>query len=365
MPLRAYPGLLLAQERFHWVPLVQSFVPWIQIAIFWSLLHAHYGVRAYPWAFGISQGCAWLVWIWQVHGKGFRIQIDFGGWTRSRFRELFSYSGSLALSGIIGSVVQSLPSMLLARFGGLSLVPVYNLTNRGPAMMDSLCNRTAHAFYPNLQKLYVTDERERFRNKFREVNQLAVWVSLIGAGGILAGNRSLICWLAKTDFYAGHWTNVWFACALLIVPFVNGLINLLQYSGSMGKIAVFSLLELPVGALICWFGFRYAGLSGLACGFALLPMMVRAPYALVRGARNCGFKPWDICGNAITALAISFALVLAGGWWISRQSMAVTPIEIFGRMTSLPTWREVLVGLLAGLAGTAMAVRNLRAIRSY
>lgn len=364
MPFRAYPGLLLAQERFHWVPLVQSIIPWIQISVFWFMLHAGYGVRSYPVAFGISQVSGWAVWAWQIHRRGIPIKVDFSGWTKSRFHELFSFSGSLAVSGIMGSVLQSIPSMLLARLGGLALVPVYNLTNRGPSMISSLTQRTTHAFYPNIQKLYVAGERSRFRAKYREVNQLSVWVSLIGAGAILAGNRTLICWLATMDFYAGHWTNVWFACALMVLPFVNSLVNLLQYSGKMGKIALFSVLELLLGGILCWTGFRIYGLPGLAAVFAFLPLLARAPYALFRGARDCGFSPADLSLNAALALLASLSLIISSGWWIGTQTAEFVPLKILGRMTTWPTWREIIVGVIVACVGGILAARQLRRIRN-
>lgn len=364
MPVRAYPGLLVAQERFHWVPLVQALIPWLQLGAFWALLHAGFGVRAYFPALMFSQFCGWIVFVWQVHGKGLHIQVDFSGWTRPRFQELFSYSGSLAVSGIVGSVIQSLPSLILARLGGLPLVPVYNLSNRGPGMINTLAQRTSHAFYPNLQKLYVSGEHLRFQNKYRQINQLGIWMSLVGAGAIVAGNRTLISWLANADFYAGHWTNVWFACAALTFPFVNAIGNLLQYSGRMGKTAVFSVAELPVAILLCWAGYRFSGLPGLAAAFAFLPLLIRCPYALYAGPRHCGSPTWNLCGSAIVSLGIVLSSVIAGGWWISKGLTPPVPIEILGRMTTLPTLREWVVGILFSAVGITLAALRLRRIKN-
>lgn len=364
MPVRAYPGLLVAQERFHWVPLVQALIPWIQLVIFWALLHSGFGVRSYFPSLMISQLCGWLVFVWQVHHRALHVQVDFGGWSRSRFNELFSYSSSLAVSGIIGSVIQSLPALLLTRYGGLPLVPVYNLSNRGPGMLLTLSQRTTHSFYPNLQKLYVSGEKQRFKEKYREVNQLGVWVGLVGAGIILGCNRSLICWLAKADFFAGHWANVWFACAALTIPFVGGIANLLQYSGRMGKSALFAVVELPAGFLFCWAGFHYANLPGLAAAFALLPLLIRGPYSFFAGPRHCGLPAWELCGKAIVSMAISLALVFAAGFLIGDAPQSMTPVEIFGRNTTLPTKNEAALGLLIASLGTILAIRRLRRIRS-
>ena len=39
MPVRAYPGILLAQERFYWVSIGQGVMPWVQLVVFTALLH--------------------------------------------------------------------------------------------------------------------------------------------------------------------------------------------------------------------------------------------------------------------------------------------------------------------------------------
>lgn len=363
MPFRAYPGLLVAQERFHWVPLVQAIMPWIQLGAFWWMLRSGLGVRSYFPALMLSQLCSWAIYVWQVHGQGLRIQVDFGGWTKTRFHELFSYSSSLAVNGIAGAMLQSVPAMLLARLGGLSLVPVYNLSNRGPGMINALGQRTTQSFYPNLQALYVTGERQRFLAKYREVNQLGIWISLIGAGAVLAGNRTLICWLATADFYAGHWTNLAFASAVVTVPFVGSISNLLQYSGRMGKSALFSVIELPVGVALCSAGFYFANLSGLAAAFAMLPLLVRGPYALFAGPRHCGLSAWGLCGNAIISFAVALLLLIAVGVWSAQGHGRLIPIEILGRGTTLPNFREVISGSLLATIGAAQAVLSLRRIR--
>lgn len=364
MPVRAYPGLLVAQERFHCVPLVQALLPWLQLGPFWLLLHAGFGVRAYFPALMFSQVCGWIILVWQVHRKGMHFKLDFGGWTHSRFRELFSYSGSLAILNITGSIIQSFPALLLARLGGLALVPVYNLTNRGPSMVTALSQRTTHSFYPNLQKLYVTGDRVRFMEKYRELNQLGVWISLIGAGAALAGNRTLISWLANVDFYAGHWTNVGFACIVITTPFVGGLTNLLQYSGTMGKMALVAVVELPVACLLLLTGFHFWHLPGLAAAFAVLPLLLRGPYAWIAGSRHCGFPAWKLCGSAILSLAAALVLVIAAGSWCVDDPAELTHIEILGRSTTLPTFREITSGALLACMGASQVFFRLQRIKA-
>jgi O-antigen/teichoic acid export membrane protein len=363
MPFRAYPGLLIAQERFHWVPLVQAFIPWIQLGIFWYLLHKGYGVRSYVPALMISQVCGWAIFVWQAHRRDFHVKLDFSGWTQSRFYNLFSYSGSLAIMGISGAVIQSLPSLLLARLGGLQLIPIFNLSHRGPSMLSALASRSAQSFYPNLQRLYVAGDFSRFRGKYQEINQLCIWFSLIAAGVVLAGNRTLVCWLAKEDFFAGIWTNMWFACALLTTPFISGIGDLLQYAGKMGKSGIYSLLEIPLGAVLCWVGYHWFNLPGLAAAFAILPLLLRAPYYLIAGPSYCGFKSWDLCGRAVLSFILVMLAVISAGLWISGHGQNPIEFEFLGRMTSLPTYREVMSGVIFCLVGCYLAYRSLGRIQ--
>lgn len=364
MPFRAYPGLLIAQERFHWVPLVQAMMPWLQLGTFWFLLHAGFGVRSYFPALAFSQASGWVIYLWKVHKHGLHVRVDFGGWTKRRFHELFSYSSSLAVTGIVESVLQSLPALLLARLGGLPLVPVYNVSNRGAGMIHSVAQRTTYAFFPNLQKLFVGGEHQLFGDKFQKVNQLGVWVGLMGAGGLLAGNRPLVCWLSKADFYAGTWTNVWFACWVMTFPFVNGISDLFQLSGRMGRTALFALLELPLGALLCWCGYHFGNLPGLAAAFAFLPLLIRGPYALYAGPRYCNFPSWTLCGNSVIALITGLTIIIVGGSWTALSQEPAQPIGILGRVTYLPAWREIIAGTLAVMVGAIQAARCLMKIKN-
>ncbi|WAC20448.1 lipopolysaccharide biosynthesis protein [Luteolibacter sp. SL250] len=365
MPFRAYPGLLIAQEQFHWVPIVQALLPWLQLGPFWYLLHAGFGVRSYLPAIALAQMCGWAIWGWKVHSDNFSVRVDLRGWTRARFRELFAYSSSLAVSGIVESVMQSLPSLLLARLGGLSFVAVYNLSSRGPSLVSSLALRTTHSFYPNLQKLFVSKAYQRFMNKFRHVNQLGIWIGLAGAGAIIAGNRPLVSWLAKADFYAGAWTNLWLACWIINTTFVNGTLELFQISGRMGKTAFYSLLELPVGIALCATGYHYGGLPWLVASFAFLPLLVRGPYAIFAGPRFCGFSTRLLCGRSLVSLAGVLALAISGGAWCASGHETGKPFEIFGRTTYLPSPREWIFGAVAAGIGVFQAMRHLRAIRRH
>lgn len=363
MPIRAYPGILMAQERFHWVPLAQGLTPWIQLLLFAIQLRNGFGVCSYAAAVAGSSVVSWFVLVSQAHRGRQRFALDRSGLTGPRLTSLFHYSGSIAINGIVATVMQTLPSLMLARLGGVGTVPLYTFSSTGPGMLRALTARTAHAFYPGLQRMYVTRQQERFSAKYQMVNLLALGMSLIAAGAIVAGNRSLVEWLADAEFFAGAWANGWLAISVILLSLLASFTDLLQISGSMGRIAVLSLLQLAAGVAFTWLGFRWAGLAGLVAAVAVVPISFQGLYALFRGAANCGLKPWKLAAPPAMLAATGCIATVALSWWLSTLSIEANTVTLLRRTTRLPTPAEWAAGLAVALPGAAVMVRQVLRLR--
>jgi O-antigen/teichoic acid export membrane protein len=363
MPLRAYPGILLAQNRFHWVSISQALTSWIQFPVFWYLLHQGFGIQSYFFAFLISSLAGWALFVWKVHRGLPDLRLDFSGIQRRRFNELLKFSGSLAVGGLCDALIQSLPALILARFGGLHTIPVYNLTQRGPQILTNLCNRMQHAFHPNLQRIHVMGDKDRFFQTFQSVCTLGIWFSLAAAGGVIAFNRSLTCWLANEGFYAGHWTNLLFACSVILFPFVSSTVQLLQISGDMGRMAVISIIEVPITLLLCYGGFAIAGTAGMAAACLISPLLFRVPYCIRRGCLNCGTSSFRLYRTALGALITCLFALLAAGLVLSQSHDHAPQIMIFGRPTFAPSIMELSIGLPLILVSVWMVRIHLRRLR--
>lgn len=359
MPHRAYPGILLAQERFYWVSIAHGVMPWIQLLIFATLLRQGFGVRSYLAATLGSCAVGWTLFVVKAHRGTTQFALDRRGLTRDRLVSLFRYSGSIAVMGITTTVMQSLPSLMLARLGGLAAVPVYSFTNYCPGMLRGLTARTAHAFYPNLQRLYVTRERERFAAKYGAVNVLAIGMALIAAGAIIAGNRTIVEWVAHPDFHAGAMANGWMAVSLVCLTLLSCFTDLLQISGSMGRIAVLSAVQVAAGVVFTWLGYRSAGLPGLVAAMALLPITFQGPYALLRGASNCRLDPRRLAGTITMLAAFGCAAVILLSCWLATLPIAAPAVTVFHRTTRLPTAAEWAAGLAVAVPGAAIVLRQV------
>jgi O-antigen/teichoic acid export membrane protein len=363
MPMRAYPGILLAQERFYWLPLAQGVMPWVQLLIFSLQLRSGFGVRSYMAAITGSWIVGWTVLVIQAHRGRERFALDASGLTRKRLGTLFHYSGSIAINGIVATLMQSLPSLTLAQMGGVGTVPVYTFSSTGPGMLRTLTARTAHAFYPNLQRLYVSHERDRFARKYDVITLLALGMSLVAAGAILAGNRSLVEWLAGTGFFAGPMANGWLAVSVILLSMLASFTDLLQISGSMGRIAILSVLQLVAGLVFTWLGFRWAGLAGLLAAVALVPISFQGLYALFRGAANCGLQPRQLAASASMLAATGCLATIALSWWLSTLAIETDTVTLLRRTTRLPTPAELAAGLVVALPGAAVMARQVSCLR--
>jgi len=312
LPLRAVTGLLTAQERFHWVSICQGAMPWVQVTGFYFMLTRGHGTTSYLWGTALSQFFVLIYYRSLVLTSAQRPRWIRHGFNRERLKTLLSYSLKMTVVNFKETILQNLPTMILARHGGLVAIPVYSITSRGPAMAGSLAIRNMHAFYPSLVNLYVVGEKELFLAKHRLMATITLSVAMCAACGVLLFNPCFVELIAGRDFYAGSNLNIWFAIATITIPMSAVYSYLLQISGNIGKgpwVAILSLVVSFPTAILAFNGF---GLPGLAAVIALDPL-VFGWYGFVRGARNANYKLSDFSSTPIVlSIAICLLIGLSG-----------------------------------------------------
>lgn len=326
-PIKAAPGFLTAQERFHWCPLAQAIQPWVSLGIFYLCLAEGLGVRSYIWSLAATQVFAWVYYGALLLTGPQKPAFDFAGLTKHRFRSLFGYSLNLSVLTLVESLLQSLPALILSRASGLALIPIYSFTARGPTVITGLVRRTTHAFYPALLRLHVSGERKAFRRKYQEVGLLVLAVGTVAAGFALLCNRMLVEFLAGPDFFAGHQANLWFTVAIVSAPFCAAFEILLQFSGSMGKSVIVAPLKLLLGWLASVVMYRQWGMNGIAAVFAFVPFFYGI-YAYYKGCANCRYQRQELVTPLMkTGLVLLIVIALCG--FLVIQFPAPGPTVIF------------------------------------
>lgn len=362
IPMRGAPGLLTSQNRFYWVPLVQATTPWINLIVFYLLLRQGYGVKSYIWAMGASQIAMWICFTTLIITGPDRPRFVFSRLELNRFKKLFKVSLSMSLSGLSDTALQSLPAIIIARFGLLSTVPIYNFTWKGPQLTSSLVQRAHHSFYPGLQMDFVSNRIEVFRRRFQCIGFLTLGIALTAAGMVLGFNGIIVQVLAGKMFYAGPAVNAAFALAIVTIPISELFKILLVISGHLGKLALISIIQLSFFIITSFILWPLTGIPGIAFSFALTPLFIGA-YGYFRGKQGCGFgAPSTFRSVALAAIASMFLVISCGTITSFMSWHSAHVLSLSGRQIELPPLTTIIIALIPSLAGGVLAGHSIRTL---
>jgi O-antigen/teichoic acid export membrane protein len=363
LPFQGAEGILTAQERFHWVPLRQAIIFWVELIVFAALVVNGLGLYAIFWSKVATLVVVWLLNWWLLSQSDPKLGWDSSGLRWDRFRSLFTFSFGVFGVGFLDVVVKSLPVMILGKVGGLALVPVYTISIKVSTVLVSLGKRNYQSFYPALQKMFIQGDREKFIAKYADVGLLTVATGLGISGIILSMNRTAVELLAKPEFYAGPVATAWFAVATITMPVCGLMQTPLLVSGKMGKSVLVASLRALVAIGLCVIAFQQFGLTGLAAVMGLLPLATGA-YAYHRGARECRCKPARLAGSTVCWMLAAVLAVIIGGTLIHVTSAEpLFVLNLAQKTVSLPSWIELAVGGFISIAALALFVRSLDRLR--
>ena len=359
LPFQGAEGILTAQERFHWVPLRQAIIFWVELAVFASLVVNHFGLYAIFWSKVATLVAVWLLNWWLLSKSEPKLGWDWSGLRWDRFRSLFTFSFGVFGVGFLDVLVKSLPVMILGKMGGLALVPVYTISIKVSTVLVSLGKRNYQSFYPALQRMFIQDEKEKFIAKFADVGLLTVATGLGISGIILGMNRTAVELLAKPEFYAGPIATAWFAVATITIPVCSLLQTPLLVAGKMGKSVLVAAIRAIIAVMLCIMAYQEFGIDGLAGVMAMLPLVLGA-YAYIRGAREVGCAPSRLSGFVSIWTLASILAVMAGGvliYLVPGQPLFV--LQLASKTISLPSWSELLVGGSVSAAALVLFLHTL------
>jgi O-antigen/teichoic acid export membrane protein len=360
-PLRGVPGLLTAQERFHWVPICQGIAPWMQLIVFFLMLHAGHGLAAYVYGTAAAQLFAFIYYRVLIATSAVRPRYDRRGVTKAHFRELFGFSLNLAVIGFKDTFLSTLPVIILARAAGLQEVPIYSISNRVSGMLRSLTGRINHAFLPELINLHIGGKHKTFLAKHRRSLLLTSAVAMAGAAVVLLINRSVVTLLAGSDFYAGDQVTAWFSVLLVVATISSAYQALLQISGNMGKSIPFAIVNVLIMVVTAPISYKLYGMVGLAAVFAFQPILYGI-YSLLRGARNCQYDLSEFMNLGMIAAVICIASVICIGCFMDSSHPLGDSFLLFGKAVMLPSLSQIICsGILLVFAGVFawLGVQNM------
>lgn len=358
-PLRAVPGMLTAQERFHWVSICQGTMPWLQLGGFYYMASRGHGLSSYLWGTAASQLFVFVYYKFILRHSEHRPRWTRVGFDKERLRSLFSFSLSMSVAGLKESLLQSLPTMILARHGGLASVPVYTFTARGPQMIASLVRRTSNAFYPSLINLYVANKKEEFLAKHQLTSTLTLSIATIAAAGVLLFNQFFVDLIAGSDYYAGPYSNIAFAISIIIISMSTLHSCLLHISGHMQKTSLVSVVSLIGIYFIAILGFKWFGMVGLATVFAVEPI-IYGIYGFTKGAKSMNYKTNEFSIHILIYACISCLLMVVAGVTMQLVPSGTFVVHLWKRTATVPSTYQWAIAIFIVIIASATAIRTLR-----
>lgn len=315
LPMRAIPGVFLCQDRLHWSMITQGTMPWLNLLIFWIMLEMGYGVRSFVFS---TAAVAIVQYLWLRHllkTGGQELRFKPRSVSTASIRPIIGFSSSMMLWGIAPAAIGSIPSVIIGRQLGLDQVSIYNVTTRVPVMLASVALRTYHSFYPRVQKHYVAAEMPRFRSLYR----LATWLSVWATGAVMLvavfANETVVGFLARPDFFAGHLFTALIATGLLGLAVAEHLGSLFYCAGKAKLVSVVLAVEVVATFAVASFLCQRHGLVGMAAAIAFMPMLVRIPYFTAFGSKACDSNLLALYSPAM--IGVIAILLISWGLWFS------------------------------------------------
>lgn len=358
IPIRGVSGLLTAQNRFHYSPIGQAVVVWINLGVFFLMLRSGHGLISYFWGNLAGHLCLWSYYSILIYTGPLRPRFDISGCSRDRAKELLGFGLNVAGTGFVEAITNNLPAIILGRLGGLASVPIYTITARGPAMLSSLTRKTVWSFYPTFLRLQVNGNSEQFLHYHRVVGQLTLGVSLVAAGGILTWNESIVVLLAGRSFYAGHIVNGILAATVIIDPISRLFQCLMHLSGRMRNAATVSLTCVATIIISAIVLYKQIGVPGLVLSLTILPVTMGI-YGYVTGGKRCCFDRILLSLNSVKLSVIALLGIIASCAIAEYHPSPGTSYQWLDREWLIPSVQSLFIFNLFVITGVFLIIHAM------
>lgn len=184
---------------------------------------------------------------------------------RNRLRAMLSYGGWLTVTNVVGPFMVYADRLVIGALGSMSAVTYYTTPYEAVTRLWILPHSLTRTLFPIFSSM--TDLRRRTKVYIDSSRRLTLIMGPVVATGIVFAPDLLRLWLGER--FAVNSTLVLqilavgiLANSLALLPF-----NLIQGLGRADVTAKFHLLELPLYAVMLWFGVKFWGIPGAAAAW--------------------------------------------------------------------------------------------------
>lgn len=354
-PMAIYPGVIMAMERYHWIPMGQSVRAWLRLAVLAAGLMSGLRLKAYILAELSTVVFEFVYHRFVIRFGGIQLKMSWSGFDWRRSRRLFSYSSAQGVLALCNTLMMALPAFIVGRYIGLTTVPVVTYTAKIPEMLRSISAKTMQSFYPKIQAAYVREERSKMVALHTRAMKLTLLIFGAGSIGVMAMNRSVVTLLAGHEFYGGTTLTFLIIIYGLLSLVLNCGIRMFHAVGDLRKLWLVSILEVLAAVGLSVILLPYYGMHGVFIAGITATLFFKGFYVIIVGCRLWGVPVKEFIDEHWRDLAI---VLVCLSCCCLVLSMSGERLEVFPSISEMGI--VVLLAIVTLVYGTLVYKRKQR-----
>ena len=271
-----------------------------------------------------------------------RLSMRFA--TRSRVRELCSFSLWTFLQKAGSTISSSADSLIIGRLLGPAAITVYSMTGRLSQTMQGLISRLSHAMLPGLAEMWSHGDHDGIVRWYEILLRSLLATGLLGILFLSVFNESFVTIWVGVKNYGGTSLTLLFGMVMMYQALMTVTWNLLTSTGKIETASKVTVAEAVVNIALAVVLTRRMGISGMTAAVLLSGLFTSGWYQLLQVHRILSLT-WRFYLCVFDLRMILFVLVLSlthllaprpHGWYgivfegIALSALMLVPILFLG-----------------------------------
>jgi len=304
--------------------------------------------------------------------RGVGLTLGNAGYLLWRFvgekmRYRFSVQGTATLARLLSFtflgrgaevVTTNMDALVLTRYLGPEMAPVFVLTRKAPDMSRMFLERPAVAFMPAVSSMVGAGDMDRARAVLLRLLRMILWMLGLISGGFLVFNSDFVALWVGPGLFAGWGINLFIVLTLMVTAVTNVLSSLCFSLGNIRGNSIVSLAQGLITVPLMVLGAKKWGMLGVAVAPLLAIFAVSAwyyPHVFSRLLKLERADRLTAIREAVVVVGATTVAILALSWVrVTTWSTFVAAVAVFG---------AVYFALLSGLS-EAFRVEAIGVLRS-